>query len=551
MWRQVAETAYPLLLDLVSIPSVSPSGKEENRIAAFIRDRIAQEGYFREHPEDLRLLSCPHDALGRHCVFAMVRSTHETPRTVLLTGHMDVVDTDVYGPLRDLAFSPEELTKEIGKLDLSDQVRSDLESGEWLFGRGVADMKCGVAVELAYLMAAAKDPAALQANVAVLIVPDEENNSGGMLCAVPHLRRFRDEEGLRFLTCINTEPTVGTAETAGPTIYRGSIGKINPFFFCLGRETHVGEYYQGLSAAPIVSYINLMLDGNTKYADQFNDIAYPPYGCLKQHDLRDEYSASIMTRAAAFYSYLTVTKLPGQILEEMRGIAWEALQHTLERHKAFSGRFASMRGMEAAEPEWNPKVLSYGELKKEAEKEQGISVASIAAEIAEHSAGQLDEREMALRLVERLVDGCDLRGPLVVLGFLPPFYPHRANTGRSAADRQLDQVVDTLVTYAEQDTATAVETMDFFEGVSDLSYCGFQAGMQALEPLADNLPGWGRYYSFPVDDLVALDIPIVNIGPVGRDAHKVSERLHVPYAMEVLPRLLDKAVHLISEQVAR
>jgi arginine utilization protein RocB len=35
-----------------------------------------------------------------------------------------------------------------------------------------------------------------------------------------------------------------------------------------------------------------------------------------------------------------------------------------------------------------------------------------------------------------------------------------------------------------------------------------------------------------------LRIPAVNIGPWGRDYHQRTERLHAPYAFEVLPELL-------------
>lgn len=549
MESTIGETAYGLMLELVSMPSVSPSAEREREIAEFIRGRLAREEYFQGHPEDLRVLLCRNDPLQRHCIFALVRAEKETGRTVLLSSHMDVVDTAVYGPLKDLAFDPEQLTGRIGELDLSPQARRDLESGEWLFGRGVSDMKSSVAIEMAYIMDAARNRQDLPANVALLIVNDEENNSQGMLDAVPYLRSMQEEEGLQFLTCINMEPTVGSAEDAGPTIYMGSIGKINPFFFCLGRETHVGEYYQGLSAAPIVSHINLMLDGNTAYSDEFNGITYLPYGCMRQHDLREEYSASIMVKAVAFYSYLTVTKLPGDILREMREIAEKALRDTLERHRTFAGEFAASRDLPAGGNQWTPKVLSFRELCERARETGTISLEETADQVAAQASPHADEREKALRLVARLVDMCDIRGPLVVLGFLPPFYPHRGNAGETPAEQKLQEVIHSVVESAKRDHGVSVEPVDFFEGVSDLSYCGFQGGGAALEPMADNLPGWGNYYTFPDKDLAAIDIPIVNIGPVGRDAHKVTERVHIPYAMNVLPALIDSAVRRIGEHL--
>ena len=36
----------------------------------------------------------------------------------------------------------------------------------------------------------------------------------------------------------------------------------------------------------------------------------------------------------------------------------------------------------------------------------------------------------------------------------------------------------------------------------------------------------------------AIDAPIVNIGPWGRDYHQRTERLYMPYAFDVLPELV-------------
>ena len=44
-------------------------------------------------------------------------------------------------------------------------------------------------------------------------------------------------------------------------------------------------------------------------------------------------------------------------------------------------------------------------------------------------------------------------------------------------------------------------------------------------------PGWGRW---PFE---AANLPTVNIGPWGRDAHQIGERIHAGYAFGVVPEL--------------
>ncbi len=310
MDRYEGSNLYRLLTDLVKFRSVSPSREGENTIARFIFDTLSVQPYFRGHPEDVRLLPLDNDPLGRHFVFAVVKAPEPTAETVLLAGHMDVVGVQACGALAPFAFDPEEYTERIRAADISAEVRKDLETGEWLFGRGVADMKSGLAGGMELLMRAAGDSTGLGANIAFLAVPDEENNSCGMLSAASFLARIQKEEGLRFLACVMLEPTFAAGGEATPSMYLGSIGKINPFFFCAGKETHVGEYYEGFCAAPILSHINLMLDGNPEYmrtpfsAGPIRLSAVcadgSPPGVFRDHN----------DTGFAFYSYLTATRLP-------------------------------------------------------------------------------------------------------------------------------------------------------------------------------------------------------------------------------------------------
>jgi arginine utilization protein RocB len=64
--------------------------------------------------------------------------------------------------------------------------------------------------------------------------------------------------------------------------------------------------------------------------------------------------------------------------------------------------------------------------------------------------------------------------------------------------------------------------------------------------VGENLPGWGDFYRFPEEALLKLDIPILNLGPFGKDAHKNTERVHLPYSFETYPVLLKEAVAQVA-----
>jgi len=52
-------------------------------------------------------------------------------------------------------------------------------------------------------------------------------------------------------------------------------------------------------------------------------------------------------------------------------------------------------------------------------------------------------------------------------------------------------------------------------------------------------------YRLPVQELRTLSIPVLNLGPIGKDAHKHTERIHEGYAFDIFPRMLRRAVELV------
>ena len=133
-----------------------------------------------------------HEAdLGRQTVTALYKHP-EAKETIVLISHFDTVQTEEYGILEPLAFNPEELTKKLfeHKDELPEDARNDLETGNYLFGRGTMDMKMGLALHLSMIEKASAEKWPI--NLLLTSVPDEEVNSAGMRVAVKELVRLRD-----------------------------------------------------------------------------------------------------------------------------------------------------------------------------------------------------------------------------------------------------------------------------------------------------------------------------------------------------------------------
>lgn len=110
--------------------------------------------YFREHPEDLHLIASHGEPLTRNVV-ALVRGTGK--RTLVMAGHFDTVSTDNYHELKALACDSlalkdaliESLLARDDRSEQEERALQDLASGDFLPGRGLLDMKSGLAVAIA------------------------------------------------------------------------------------------------------------------------------------------------------------------------------------------------------------------------------------------------------------------------------------------------------------------------------------------------------------------------------------------------------------------
>jgi arginine utilization protein RocB len=535
---------YSLLLDLVAIPSVSFS-EEENRAADFIFSTLSDLEYFRRNPSFLRFLPAEGDPLGRKAVAALVKANTQTKKTVIITGHFDVVDAEACGHLKNLAFSPEEYTRRVDELEIPEEARSDLASGEYLFGRGVSDMKSGIALEMC-LIGELSRLESFPANVLFLAVPDEENTSAGMRGAVPWLVRLRNEWELEYTACLNSEPSVGGRGIPAGGVYVGTIGKIMPFYLCVGKEAHVGDYYEGVSASLLTSYLSLILEGSPETAESLDGVHFPPQACLRFKDLVKNYSVTLPERSVAYYNCLTVSRTPARILEEMKTVAGRALEMTLTH---LSKARQTLREQGASLPEKKallPRVLSYEELLEKV-RSRTERFDDVLESFLKTLPDSMDERDLCIETASYLLDLSGEKGPLILVGFLPPFYPPRLNRSESAGERALLRAVERLKE-AGKPYGLSISRIDVFQGIMDLSYLGFQGEPSELDALAENMPLWGRGYRFPLNELKKLDVPIANFGPIGKDDHKNAERIHLPYYLHTLPPLFFKFVEFLAEE---
>ncbi|CDI49243.1 M20 family peptidase [Clostridium tetani 12124569] len=100
------------LLELVSVPGIAGT-KSEGLTSEKTLNILEDIPYFQQHHENLNLIKIKGDPLNRSFVSALFCSSKPSKKTIILTGHLDVVDVDDFGHLKELAFKPIELKKEL------------------------------------------------------------------------------------------------------------------------------------------------------------------------------------------------------------------------------------------------------------------------------------------------------------------------------------------------------------------------------------------------------------------------------------------------------
>src|SRR5690606_4443571 len=116
----------------------------EQDAESFILTWLGELDYFKANPELFGKYQLHNDPLDRSIIWGLRKG--RGPDTVILLHHHDVVDSFDYGVLKELAYRPEELIGQISQADINQDTKQDLDSGNWIFGRGTADMKAGAAI---------------------------------------------------------------------------------------------------------------------------------------------------------------------------------------------------------------------------------------------------------------------------------------------------------------------------------------------------------------------------------------------------------------------
>lgn len=533
-----------ILYGYLKAESITGSSAEKDAEQYFIHFFKSQP-YWQKHPDCAGVLPISGDPYGRCAAFAMVRGSGSD--TIVFVHHNDVVTTEDYRRLRPFAFSPDKLEREFWKTrdSLPEDIRADLETGNYVFGRGACDMKGGASIQMAILkrygQLAMENPEALTGNLIVMAVPDEENLSAGMRTGVILLAQLKEKYNLNFRLMINTEPQFGNAGETG-VFSIGSAGKMMPFFHVRGVLAHAGNPFEGLNSLGIISELVRRTELNPDFSDAAKGqlSPAPTWLCLKDRKLH--YDVSLPVTSAGYLSVITFRQTPEAVLRKLRDICRESLDAALKQANERYAAYQAKNGLSAKRLPWNGKVMDFSELFEEASALGGASFQSGYEARIQELKKELEEDRITLAdcnfaLIDYIYNFIDDLSPRIVYGLIPPYYPNVCNDFMPGLSEDVRALPEELSRFAKDKWGQQYDTEYFYPGISDLSYANISDGGRILRDLENSMPLFHHMYDIPVREIEEISIPCINIGPRGKDVHKIGERILKEDLYERVPRL--------------
>lgn len=493
--------------------------------------------YFSQNPQNV-IKTPSHGNPLTYNVLALVRGTGRD--TLILAGHFDTVSIENYHELKSLACESEKLAYALIET-LSTKQRSeqeecayqDLLTGNFLPGRGMLDMKSGLAAGMKCIEDFLANPDRV-GNIIFVATPDEERESRGMRSLRASLSHFVKENDLDIVGAVNIDVTSDQGDGKdGRAIYAGTIGKLLPFAFVIGCSSHASYPYEGVSALAMGAKILSYFEANAALADKDKEDVSPSPICLEARDLRESYEVTTPERFWLAFNWLYHSITAETLFDRFRKAVESCVTEAIQDFKEQAEKFSAMVNKKSGALPPKPVIMDYATLVRHAKDITGDSF-DILYKNKQAELDHIDNPLTVSRLLtDWLVNLAKVSGPMVVIGFAGLHYPSSHLDPSIRKDKNFFDAINRASEPYQNILDQVLVWKPYFQGISDMSFLGQKANKNAL--IASNTP-ITRLQDIPPEQ--SLSFPVVNIGPWGREFHQKLERVYAPYAFNQLPELL-------------
>ncbi|MBU3153335.1 M20/M25/M40 family metallo-hydrolase [Clostridium estertheticum] len=533
------------LEELISIQSDTGTSLEKD-VEKYLYDWLQKLDYFKSNTNNLGSYPLKNDSLERAVVWGLVKGVGR--KTVILLNHHDVVDAYDYQTLKPYAYQPALLREMLKNVELAKDVEEDLISGEWIFARGAADMKAGIAIQLSIIEEFSKQQN-FNGNILFISVADEESLSLGMRSSAELLEKIKNKFDLEYTILIDSEPHQKTENNEG-VFYTGSVGKLMPVVYVRGKKTHIGDIFQGFNPLLLLSQIASETELNSDFSDVVENEVSPPPSWNYFRDGKKCYDASIPDSAGGYFSVLTLKRTPKIILEQLLEISKQTFENVICKMNKSYSNYLNKKNEDEHKLPWKTNVKTFSQIYNDAIEQSGekflldynLTIDKLKIDIKNNIIG-MPESNMALigKTLEYIAD----KTPMVVIAFSPPYYPHISINDFKELDNNVSHIGNAVVRIAREVCYETYSKRNYFMGISDMSYAALNESENVIPHIEFNMPLWKNMYDIPFETIKQLNIPSINIGPYGKDLHKFTERVFTIDVIRQTPRLINGVIEYV------
>lgn len=534
------KTPEELLIEIVGVQSDTGTRLECN-LGEKLVELIREDTYFKIHPDQCGAY-IDDDHLNRPVVWALKKG--RTNKTLILNGHYDAVEIDCYGVLKPYALNPALLKEKMLETNLvNEDVKKHLRSSDWMFGRGTADMKCGIAINLHTLFSYDKG----DINILFTAVSDEENLSAGARQAIGLYKKLKEQFDLDYKLAIVTEPD-SFKEAGEPfNIMNGAGGKLLPVVVAKGRICHGATMLGGLNPCLIVAEIVRRVELSEDFQSRSCGCATHPPTTQFMKDLKETYDVSIPEYCAAGFNILFLHPTnPMDHMAKILQICKDAIEFTIGKYNKTFDAVTGTGILLDKKVEYYPEVFTVNELRERLKKN---------CPDFEERMGELEKKTMEMALdgkttiqsagvfyIKSMIEMSQTAQPMVVLGFVPPYYPSICNRFFNA---EIPEMLGKLEERLNDEGKVQVVNGDFIPGPTDLSYFACVDPDENLK-IMDSICLPEKAYEIDFKTLAELKIPSVQIGATCKNVHEISERVYLPDVNVNVPHIINAVIDMIK-----
>lgn len=533
-----------LTIDMVKKSSVVRCGQEEVEFAKDLQNILLEIPYFQKNPDNVRLVPLENDSFNRYYVSAFLEGKVKCPDTVILLSHFDVVGVSDYGELSKYAFDPEKLKQKMMdiKTNFSEEVQQDIESEDWLFGRGVVDMKSGIAQHIWLLEKISNELDTINGNILFLSLPDEEALAMGAQSSAKHLRKMIEEKNINPVGLIKGDAILPRyKDDPNNYIYFGTIGKYLLSFYICGIAAHAGECMKGLDSNLIASSLVQRMSMNYDFCEEADGEITPPPVTLKQSDLKEVYDVQIPYESHVYFNYFSFTKSPQNVLEIGKKEAKKAVQEMYNNLIKQKKKYYKKADIPYNPEQDDANIFIYDELVKKVVSEKPHLMQEMHDFIEKFPYNESDPAKLSLGIVRKLFresNEFNEKKPCIIIYLSPPYVPRVQLNEDNVREQYFMKTIKNVV----ENNISKTQIRRFYPYISDISWFAMNDNVDDIHSLMVNTPGFDKTCSVDLKLLTDLNVPSANIGPYGKDPHQSTERVYMPNAFEHIPNLIYKVV---------